>query len=62
MDENRVKDEQEVADFFDNLELLSDEDVENMNFFEACYYLEKLNMLDEMTNGEWNVNEWYIKT
>jgi hypothetical protein len=57
MDENRVKDEQEVADFFDNLELLSDEDVENMNFFEACYYLEKLNMLDEITSGGGDQNE-----
>ncbi len=52
MDENKEKIPQEVVDFFDNMELLSDEDIDNMNFFEACYYLEKLNMLDEMTNGE----------
>lgn len=57
MDENKEQVPQEVVDYFDNMELLSDEDIDNMNFFEACYYLEKLNMLDEMTGGEGNNNE-----
>ncbi len=57
MDENKEQVPQEVVDYFDNMELLSDEDIEKMNFFEACYYLEKLNMLDEIAGGEENNNE-----
>jgi hypothetical protein len=33
-----------------------------MNFFEACYYLEKLNMLDEITSGGGDQNEWFFET
>jgi len=47
----------EVSDFFDNMELLSDEEIDNLNFYEACLYLEKLNYLDELTSSEENDNE-----
>ncbi len=44
--------EQELASeaikkYFDNLKFIDDEDVKKMNFYEACLYLEKLNVLDE---------------
>lgn len=47
----------EIKDFFDNIEFFSSEDVEKMNFYEACLYLEKLNVLDNLTNNGGNNNE-----
>ena len=36
-----------IKSYFDNLKFIDDEDVKKMNFYEACLYLEKLNVLDE---------------
>lgn len=38
---------QAIKKYFDNLDFISDEDIKKMNFYEACLYLEKLNVLDE---------------
>lgn len=49
--------QEEVDDYFNNMELLSDEEIDKLNFYEACLYLEKLNFLDKLTEGEEKENE-----
>ena len=47
-----------IKSYFDNLKFIDDEDIKKMNFYEACLYLEKLNVLDEFIkdgdNDEWS--------
>ena len=54
-----MKEEKEASEsiknYFDNLKFLDDEDISELNFFEACLYLEKLNVLDELiSDGDKN--------
>ena len=50
---NNIFDEEAL----NSIEFISQEDVNNMNFFEACLYLEKLNILDELTSNGGEKNE-----
>lgn len=47
-----MEDKINEQELFDNGPLLKDEDIKELNFFESCLYLEKLNLLDELTGKE----------
>ena len=47
----------EIKKYFDNLPLIDEKDIKDFNFFEACLYLEKLNLLDNLTSREGEDNE-----
>jgi hypothetical protein len=35
----------------DDIQFLSDDEISDLSFYEACFYLEKLNVLDNFSNG-----------
>ena len=47
----------EIKKYFDNLPLIDEKDIKDFNFFESCLYLEKLNLLDNLTSREGEDNE-----
>lgn len=47
----------EIKKFFDNIQFIDEKDIEEFNFFEACLYLEKLNLLDNISSREGEDNE-----
>ena len=48
MTEEEKNASQSIKSYFDNIKFIDDKDVKDFNFFEACLYLEKLNVLDEI--------------
>ena len=49
--------DKDLKKFFDNIKFIPKEEVEKLDFYEACLYLEKLNALDNMTSGEGSKND-----
>lgn len=43
--------------FLDDIQFIDEKDVQKLNFFEACLYLEKLNVLDNVTKDTGDYNE-----
>ena len=41
-----------MKEFLDNINFIPESDIANLNFYEACLYLEKLNVLDNYTKEE----------
>ena len=46
-----------IENLASNLTLLSSDDISKMNFYEACLYLEKLNVLDKLVVDEGKEDE-----
>ena len=51
MDNKKEELSEKAKDFFDSIEFIPNEEVNNMNLMESCLYLEKLNMLDKLSNS-----------
>ena len=56
MEDNVQKTNEEMQNNLDNVQFLSDDEISDLNFYEACFYLEKLNVLDNFSNGG-DINE-----
>ena len=46
------KDIKELKEKVDNIELVPDEELKNMDFYELAYYMQTLNMIDDLLNDE----------
>ncbi len=57
MEENTKESPKDLDEILDEIEFLPEAEVENMNFYEACLYLQGLNVLDEIVSGEVEANE-----
>ena len=47
------KNEEKKKDL-ENIQFLSDDEISDLSFYEACFYLEKLNILDNLSGGDDN--------
>ena len=46
------KEVENLLEKIDNIELIPDEELKNMDFYELSYYMQTLNMIDNLSNKE----------
>jgi hypothetical protein len=56
MSENE-KEYNDLLKEIDNIPLIPDEDLDNMDFYELCYYMQSLNQLDALSKDESSIGE-----
>ena len=57
MDKKENNINEQTKEYLDSIKFISEEEIENLDFYETCLYLEKLNVLDNATKGSGDNDE-----
>ena len=49
---NKDKEFDELLKKIDNIKLVSNDDLDKMDFYELCYYMQTLNQIDALANND----------